>query len=203
MHQNESNDNRQTLDYWKTEYNGLILEHQQMWNHFSGSLKLYLGIVTIPITLMVSLSNITDAPHFYDICKAVCLVISLVGFLFIMIIIHHRLDVILYAKLLNGLRSALSTTHPDIYSLINTAKIPSDPDIPKNFELWRPMFLFVTLGAVINSIYLYFFFNFPNIILGPLLGFIAASIIIHIATYWGLCSRTRIAGERMKQKKKG
>jgi hypothetical protein len=120
-----------------------------------------------------------------------------------MIIIHHRLDVILYAKLLNGLRSALRTTHPDIYSLINTAKIPSDPDIPKNFELWRPMFLFVTLGAVINSIYLYFFFNFPNIILGPLLGFIAASIIIHIATYWGLCSRTRIAGERMKQKKKG
>ena len=146
-------------EYFKTEYQGLIAEHMNMWNIFSSTVKLYFGIVASPFIVVAALleqGSLNLTPVSTEL-RAMLISVGAVGFLFTFAIIRYRLDVLLYARWLNRLRHALAEESDEVKACLEAMKLPGkdEPNVPASME-WppRPMAMMVLLAGTANSVYL-------------------------------------------------
>lgn len=188
------------LDYWKAEYNGIIQEHMNLWRIYTNAIRIYLVILALPFPIVsIFLQSIQwtfPQPLPLEI-RAIVLVIGLIGFLFLQVIIRYRLDVIMYARWLNGLRKGLEAKYPEIGELMKTATLPQDPKIPSYFELsWHTGF-FLFISGILNTGYLFIgIFKILALNRATII-FVLVSFTVHILAYLWQIHQPRILGEKL------
>jgi len=144
----------------------LYAEHIQMWDTFANAVRLMLLVISLPILssgLLISakaidLSDVTNLRHLPYIVVYITLGSGVLGILILLVVIHYRLDVLLYARAINSFRgfyvaklhedsqnSRFSTLHPDM---------PTTSDVPKYFEPLREVGILVLGFACVNATYL-------------------------------------------------
>lgn len=147
------------MEYFSTEYQGLINEHINMWNIFSTNIKLYFSILAAPFA--VSAIFLKEDQLCLNTIPAVLRImlgsIGFVGLMFTFAIIRYRLDVLLYARWLNRLRHELGDKLPGVKKFHERMKMPGPhkPNVPRSFESPpRPMAMLVILAGIANSTYI-------------------------------------------------
>jgi uncharacterized HAD superfamily protein len=146
-------------DYLLTEYENIAEAHFKTIEAISSFFRYYLIIMGVPFALYSAIIGLSPqmSQFIYPLtilAGVVSLAISIVGFLVIIYIMNLRMDVILYARTVNGIRKHFyDKADLDISSKLNLRTLPQTPSLPAYFE--RLFFLPVVISfAVFNTLYL-------------------------------------------------
>lgn len=196
-------------EYLLSEYSNIAQAHFKTVDTISTFFRNYLIIVSIPISLIAILVSIFAGSVLKDILliriplSAILLTVSLAGVGVLFYIINLRMDAILYARTINGIRKHFyDKSELDINIKLRTRVLPQSPHQPAYHEkmYFGPV---VFSFAVFNTLYLVFAilgfssggeFSQPGSILGsmPLWAWllISAFFICHFIGYRG-CAQYR------------
>jgi len=146
-------------DAFIADFDGLYGQHCKMWDVYNSSLRLLLVVISLPLLVGAVLlegkimSDVT-LHQLPLILVAVMIITAVLHFVLIAVVIHHRLDVIFYARALNRYRSIYLTHWNEPPSkVIDVSPMPTNPNVPPFFEPTGPMGLIVLGSGFINSLY--------------------------------------------------
>jgi uncharacterized HAD superfamily protein len=145
-------------DYLLTEYENVAEAHFKTIEAISSFFRYYLIIMGIPFALYSAIIGLSSPMgQFVNaltiLAAVVSLAISIVGFLVMLYIVNLRMDVILYARTVNGIRKHFyDRADLDINSKLHLRTLPQTPTLPGYFE---PIFFLpvVMSFAVFNTLY--------------------------------------------------
>jgi len=181
-------------EYLLSEYSNIAEAHFKSIETISTFFRYYLLIMSIPLSAVAVISQVApditqlaNVVHQYRVpISTVLFCISLVGLGVFCYIVNLRLDVILYARTVNGIRKFFyDGSDSDINLKLRIRVLPQSPQLPSYSEMlyFGPV---VSVFGIMNSLY---FGSFVFILFarGFWLFFIAVSFFscIHFAIYWG------------------
>ena len=185
------------------EYDNIAQAHFKTIETISEFFKHYLSLVTIPITVLAVALNLdivkeglsgTSHPILFSIGLSVVsilfLVIAIVGLMVLWHTVNLRLDVLLYARTVNGVRKYYydNAARIDLATKNKIRVLPQSPLLPE----YREFFFFgpvVLSFAFLDSLYLFFSIAAleialslanPALIIIPPITFFAIYIILYI-----------------------
>lgn len=129
-------------EYLLSEYNNIAQAHFKTIETISTFFRNYLVIVSIPISVIAVLAGVFGGP---DLLKTllimriplalVFLVVSLVGLGVLLYIANLRMDAILYARTINGIRKYFyDQAKLDLGAMLRMRALPQSPGIPAYHE---------------------------------------------------------------------
>jgi len=199
-------------DFLLKEYNNIAQAHFKSIETITSFFRYYLLIMSIPISAVAIISQIildkNQLANFISLYSVpitvVLLGISFIGFLVCLYVSSLRLDAILYARTVNGIRKYFYDVSPiDINLKTRIRVLPQSPQMPPYCEKW--LFLpVVAVFGILNSLYLaagcFFLFKFFAAGFFPLLSIPLKCLIcglaflfVHFGAYW-IYSRHRELG---------
>lgn len=197
-------------DYLLSEYQNIAEAHFRTIEAISSFFRYYLIIMGVPFTLYAVIIALSPqiAQIFYALVAltaVVSVVIALVGFFVTLYIVNLRMDAILYARTVNGIRKHFyDEAHLDANSKLRMRTLPQTPMLPGYFEFY---FLPVVISiAIFNAVYFFigisiFFAPLPKISAITSFSAVANLLIIfplsiciitlcffslHLIAYWGI-----------------
>ncbi len=191
MEQNKMSDESKFEKYLLAEYSNIAQAHFKSIETISTFFRYYLLIMSIPlsaIAIFYRVSSGTQQPSNllkeYNVATSVVLLcISLAGIGVFCYIINLRLDTILYARAVNGIRKYFyDESNIDINLKLKMRVLPQSPQLPNYFEI--PYFLpVVVVFGIINTVYVSFAFyiyfkSFWSLLIAPIW------LISHELLYW-------------------
>jgi hypothetical protein len=131
--------------YLLAEYQNIAEAHFRTIGAISAFFRYYLLIAALPITLLGVLIGFTSAQYlplslqtlftFWPIFSVTFLIVALVGFLVLLYIVNLRMDVLLYARTVNGIRKYFyDRGEIDIDTALRTRVLPQSPLLPSYTE---------------------------------------------------------------------
>ncbi len=191
------------IDFLMAEVEHTVSQRAEMWKSYIYFLKSYFATLMLPFPIgaalfkFVSDSAVTSTLISTDYIYFVSLFIAILSYIFLYIVIHMRIDVLLFSRSLNGLRGFLS----DGIGLeldANITLLPNTSDVPHYYEISKVMGIIVNIGCLTSGFYLNIFlvhyFEFNN----PILAIAITSIIILLITniaYYRICKyRPHVTG---------
>ena len=154
------------------EYKNISQAHFKSIDAISAFFRYYLLIMSIPIIAagyLVKNNNLNSYfEQYHQIFGFVLIMIALIGFCLLMYIIVLRMDGVLYARTVNGVRKYFyNNINKDFEKIIKTKVLPYTSTRPSYFE---PTFFFPVLFCflIINGAYLFFGVNFLFIFSGEI-----------------------------------
>ena len=186
------------LNFFLAEFEHTVTERGQMWDAYMKFLRLYVTLLSLPIPisavfLRTEVGKTPTTLHVEPSTIALgSLFLGLMGLFFLLILIQMRFEVLLFSRSLNGLRGHIA-------SLVNTRIDKSITLLPVGhtnepgyWEPFRQMGLIITLGSVVNSIYVLIFFRlYFGIESVSFYIFIFVSIIISMQIIYFIMARFR------------
>ena len=189
--------------YLLAEYQNVAQAHFNSIEAVSSFFRYYLILLAIPITLTGFFSVFSSREEILQIISSlrvpvasISFVIALVGFLVLLYLINLRLDVILYARVVNGIRKYFyDQAEIDLSAKLRLRVLPQSPLLPGYGE-WRYFLPVVLSFAVFDTFYFAASFaismsempftELPAVGL-PLwaLAALVAFFALHLAFYWG------------------
>jgi len=164
MAQNKMSDESKFEKYLLSEYTNIAQAHFKSIETISTFFRYYLLIMSIPLSTIAIISRFpSDTQQTSNIFEeyklpisAVLSCISLVGFWVFCYITNLRLDTILYARVVNGIRKYFyDESNIDINQKNRIRVLAQSPELPQYYE--KTYFLpVVVVFAIINSLYLSF-----------------------------------------------
>jgi len=150
-------------EYLLSEYSNIAQAHFKTIETISTFFRNYLVIVSIPISVLAILISIfagTEALRTVVLLKVplsvILLAVSLAGVGVLLYIVNLRMDAILYARTINGIRKYFyDKADLDINTKLRTRVLPQSPNQPAYHEkvyFWPVVFSF----AIFNSLYFLF-----------------------------------------------
>jgi len=202
-------------DFLLAEYSNIAQAHFKTLETISAFFQHYLTIVSVPIALIVVFVNfgigkeafINIVPKLSPFFVVLFFIISLIGLCVLCYIVGLRLDALLYARTINGIRKYFyDTERLDLQYKSSMRVLPQSPHIPPYFE--RHLFMPVVFSfALLNSSYFLIAFAalwvsigwipFERVglralydwkVLGPSLAF----LFLHFLAYWWLARRREL-----------
>ena len=186
-----------------SEYRNIAEAHFRTISAISSFFRYYLLIMAIPFTLIGLLvgfssgsggSSIVTKPSL--LLSVVFVVISVVGFLVLLYVVSLRMDVILYARVVNAIRKHFYDSGTAIDAGLMERVLPQTPFTPKYFETSYFLPVVLTFG-VLNSVYLVGGFILTAVSLvdvsletvspAALLP-VVALVLFHAVVYWAYAS---------------
>ena len=178
-------------DYLLSEYQNIAEAHFRTIEAISSFFRYYLMIMSVPFTLYAIIIGLS--PQMEQIVYAlaaltaiVSVVIALVGFLVTLYIVNLRMDAILYARTVNGIRKHFyDEAKLDVNSKLRMRTLPQTPTLPGYFESY---FLPVVISfAIFNVVYFFigisiFFAPLPKI--SEISSFSAVAKLLSIFPIW-------------------
>lgn len=165
----------QFAEFLRKEYDNIAQAHFKTTEMISEYIKHYLTLVTIPFSVLVVLMNLDVFKNaiasgtldrlFIIPVALLFLVISFIGFMFFWYIINLRMDALLYARTINGIRKYFYD-HDKSLDPIEHYRIrvlPQSPFIPGYREGYFFSPLVITF-SILNS--LYFYISFTALVFG-------------------------------------
>ncbi len=156
----------QFAEFLRKEYDNIAQAHFKTTEMISEFIKHYLTIITIPFTVLVIVINLdafkspsNNKFQFQPLLLLpwiLCLIIAIVGLMFFWYVLNLRLDALLYARTINGIRKYFYDRNDTLDKPNNyrTRVLPQSIFIPKYNEpsFIAPLLLFFT---TINYIYIF------------------------------------------------
>ena len=149
----------------EVDMQSLYAEHIQMWEIFANAIRLMLLAISLPFLSggvlisahAIDVSELSDLRHLPPIMTFITLGSGILGILMLLVVIHYRLDVLLYSRAINGFRAfyvaTLLNVEPHFSTPLNP-NMPTSSDIPKYYEPFREVGILVFGFACVNSAYL-------------------------------------------------
>jgi len=148
-------------DFLLSEYSNIAQAHFKSIETISTFFRYYLLIMSIPLSAIAVISQIgsgktqlADVVNQYELLISIILFcVSLIGLGVFCYVINLRLDVVLYARVVNGIRKFFYDEFNEDINLKTRLRIlPQSPQLPSYFE--RSFFLpVVFVFGVMNSLY--------------------------------------------------
>jgi len=175
-----------------SEYSNIAQAHFKSIETVTTFFRYYLLIASVPISFVGILfqtrfNGFFSAIDLYRLPTGILfIIISIIGILVSCYVINLRLDAILYARVVNGIRKYFYDNFDESIILKNWLRVlPQSPQLPPYLEggLFFPV---VAVFGIINSCYLFVGvyilerINFRFIILFLILG-----VFLHFCIYWG------------------
>jgi uncharacterized HAD superfamily protein len=143
------------------EYSNIAQAHFKSMETISSFFSYYLLIMSIPLSAIAVVSQITkdvkQLADFIDIYRMPIIIIlfcvSFVGFFVFCYIINIRLDVVLYARTVNGIRKYFyDSSDIETNVKLRMRSLPQSPQLPSYFEKTY-FFPVVFVFGIVNSLY--------------------------------------------------
>jgi len=176
-------------DYMLKEYENIAEAHFTTIEAISSFFRYYLLIMGVPFTIFAVIIGLSPQMGqivypLLALTAVISVVISIVGYFVTLYIVNLRMDVVLYARTVNGIRKHFyDEAKLDIGSKLRLRVLPQTPTLPGYFEFY---FLPVVISfAIFNSIYLLIgasIFSAPQI--SQITSFTAISRLPTIIPYW-------------------
>ncbi|MGO8949368.1 MAG: hypothetical protein ACLQUY_17305 [Ktedonobacterales bacterium] len=205
----------------EVDMQNLYTTYLHMWDIFATAVRLMLLVISFPIlsagvlisAKAIHLEDITNLGHLPYILVLITLGSGVLGVLLLSVIVHYRLDILLYARGINGFRGFYAHILEKDAHFTNltdlSSEMPTTTDIPEYFEPLREVGILVLGFACINSVYITLaFINLAASFLqsnGDVVGFIISAafgvviVALQYYAYYLLTQREPIAGSRGKK----
>ncbi len=142
------------------EYEHTVTQRGQMWSAYVGFLRMYFAILSVPFpaaAILLERSSVANMPTVVTLLAPAMLFVGVLGLLLLPVIIHMRLDVLVFSRSLNGIRGLMaSLVHLRLTREITLLPAGST-EIPGFWEPFRQTGIIVAVGAFISSIYVILF----------------------------------------------
>ena len=148
----------------------MIQEYEQIADAYFGLrdqvndwFKSYLSLIGLPITVLVAVLKLVGGElpisisRLPDIVAGLLILVAALGFFVTLSIIAMRMEMILYARTINGVRRYFAELDRSLGSktagcaLVDYLILPTSDAAPPFFEAWRAMFWQVILIGVIDG----------------------------------------------------
>jgi len=196
------NDNAKSFDkFLLEEYSNIAQAHFKSIETISTFFRYYLLIMSIPVSAVAVISQITkSATQIVDIVNQyqapisiVLFCISFIGLGVLCYIVNLRMDVILYARVVNGIRKFFyDASDVDINVRLRMRPLPQSPHLPSYSE--KSYFLpVVAVFGIMNALYfgpaLYIFSDKPILTIVITWVFFC----LHLMIYWCYAQHREVA----------
>lgn len=184
--------NKDSTDFMLTEYERISNAYFGLRDQVNEWFKAYLTLVGFPLTVLAAVLKIsgenisTSLDDLPDIVSALLIVVSLLGGFVTLSIISMRMEMILYARTINGVRRYFANA--DI-KLVDYLILPTCDIKPPFYESWRAIFWQVLLIGILDGIIMFggiqglFKFGLPLKILIGLMFMIAHWLVYRLMAW--------------------
>lgn len=178
-------------DYLLAEYQYIAEAHFKTIEAISSFFRYYLIIVGLPFTLYAVIIGLSQQIHDYiyvltALTAGISIIIALAGLLVTSYIVNLRLDAVLYARTVNGIRKHFyDQSNLDLNYKLRMKMLPQTPSQPGYFEgFFLPA---IICFALFDSVYLLlglsiFFAHFPGF--SEITSFSAVGGLLNIIPTW-------------------
>jgi hypothetical protein len=180
--------NKDSSDFMITEYDRISNAFFGLRDQINEWFKAYLTLVGFPLTVLAAVLKFGDnnisAPltNLPDIVSGLLILVSFLGFFLTLTIISMRMEMILYARTINGVRCYFADQDN---KLIPFLILPTSDATPPFYESWRAIFFQVWIIGIMDGIIMIvaiqslFKFELPwSLLIGLVF------IIAHWLVYW-------------------
>jgi len=193
----------------KSSCDFMLQEYQQIANAYFGLrdqvnawFKAYVSLLALPLTLLTAALNfatpqgIVSITQLPDVVSYLLILVSTLGLFVTLSIVSMRMEMILYARTINGVRRYFaildkegeSTACEDGQSSQTLSRyliLPTTDSRPPFFEPWRAMFWQVIAIGVIDGLVLFVAVrNLTTACWWGSIGIGLAHAVFHLGTYW-------------------
>lgn len=184
-----NNNDKYINDFLLAEYNTIAAAHHNTNNIVTAFFKYYILVISIPFPLF---GYLTQNPDTFEkinsqmpwIVPFGSIFVCLIGFCFMCYIINLRMDAILYARTVNGIRNHYYNQWSlPVEKEIKFRVLPKSIGLPDYLEIFY-FWPVITVFALLDSTYLFtgIFYHYKTLCSSIL--FSSLSIIIHGAAYY-------------------
>jgi hypothetical protein len=146
---------KDSSDFMITEYDRISTAYFGLRDQINEFFKTYITLIGLPLTVLAAVlkigegnlsATLTDLP---DIVSALLLLVSFLGFFVTLSIIAMRMEMILYARTINGVRRYFGELDDKLASFFI---LPTSDALPPFYESWRAMFWQVLLIGFLDGV---------------------------------------------------
>ncbi|MBC8493120.1 MAG: hypothetical protein H8D43_04975 [Chloroflexi bacterium] len=153
-------------DFMIQEYDQIASAYFGLRDQVNEWFKTYLTLVGLPVTVLgvaLKISNgegplsIADLP---DVVSGPLIAVALLGFFVTLTIVSMRMEMILYARTINGIRRYFAVLDQKAksemgdFQLANYLILPTSDALPPFYEDWRAMFWQVVMIGILDGLIL-------------------------------------------------
>jgi len=194
--------NKDASEFMIQEYDRISAAYFGLRDQVNEMFKAYLTLIGFPLTVLAAViklgedKQVISVGDLPDVVSGLMIVVALLGFFAALMIISMRMEMILYARTINGVRRYFAqldivcpaaTAHP---SLVEHLVLPTSDAMPPFFESWRAMFWQVCMVGLLDGIV--FGTAMQSLVRS---GWLAAVVIglvyaaLHLGLYWFMAWR--------------
>ena len=156
--------NKDASEFMLQEYERISTAYFGLRDQVNEMFKAYLTLVGLPLTVLAAVLKlgedrvIVTLGALPDVVSGLLVVVALLGFFVTLTIISMRMEMILYARTINGVRRYFgqldldcppATPHPQLTQYLI---LPTSDAFPPFFESWRAMFWQVCMVGALDGI---------------------------------------------------
>jgi hypothetical protein len=151
-------------DFMIQEYDRISTAYFGLRDQVNEWFKLYVTLVGLPLTVLVAVSKFGDSSTNVDlnnlpiIVSALLAMVALLGVFVTFSIISMRMEMILYARTINGIRrffadlDEASSSPPKLIKLVRYLILPTRDNFPHFYEAGRAMFYQVIMLGIMDGL---------------------------------------------------
>lgn len=144
-------------EFFISDFKAVFDQHAKMWGVYSDSLKLLVTVMSLPLLAAAVLITATKGELSFvklpPVMVAIVFITPAVTFFLLGVVIHHRQDILFYARALNGYRGIYEGFIASQLKVEMQMPMPIDPTFPPYYELLGPMGLIVHGSSVVSGGY--------------------------------------------------
>jgi len=146
--------NKDSTDFMLTEYERISTAYFGLQAQVTDWFKSYLTLIGFPLTVLAASlrfgtgdisGSLTNLP---DVVAALLVALSVLGFFVTVSIITMRMEMILYARTINGVRRFFGVKDKKMAGFLI---LPTSDILPPFFEAWHSMFWQIVLMGLIDG----------------------------------------------------
>jgi hypothetical protein len=156
--------NKDASDFMMQEYAQIASAYFGLRDQINEWFKAYLALVGLPLTVLAAALKLGEDQksislwQLPDVVSGLLVAVAFLGFFLAMSIISMRLEMILYARTINGIRRYFAEADSQAGAhqplLLPFLILPTTDSMPPFYESWRAMFWQVLLVGVLDGLIL-------------------------------------------------
>jgi len=155
--------NRDASDFMIQEYDQIASAYFGLRDQVNDWFKTYLSLIGLPLTVLVAVLRFAEEQlpisiaQLPDVVAGLLVLVAALGFFVALSIVAMRMEMILYARTINGIRRYFAELDQKAKSkgggreLAAYLVLPTSDSIPPFFESWRAMFWQVIIIGFIDG----------------------------------------------------
>jgi hypothetical protein len=156
--------NKDGSDFMLEEYDKIASAYFGLRDQINEWFKAYLALLGLPLTVLAAVLKLGDGQgpislsQLPDVVAGLLVTVAVLGFFVALNIIAMRMEMILYARTINGVRRYFADLHQQPNASDNSPKLaqflilPTSDAVPPFYEAWRAMFWQVVIVGALDGL---------------------------------------------------